>query len=253
MMRTKRSLFAAFLAAVVLAVVPAAPAQAANTCDAFGSITLGKYWVNNNLWGRDSGSGQQCVWDTKSGSSIGWGTSWNWSGQSNSVKSYASSVLGWHWGWKTSGHELPVRLNAGRDIYTDVSYRVSGSGTMNVAYDLWLHNISNPGSSDNPTDEVMIWTYRSGGAGPLGTLQGTVTIAGTSWDLYRGNIGWNVFSFVRRSNTTSATLHVQDFLNNLVSRGWMSNTKYLSSIQHGTEVFIGSGQLDVTNYTADIR
>ncbi len=253
MMRTKRSLFAAVLAAVVFAVVPAAPAQAANTCEAFGSITLGKYWVNNNLWGQDSGSGSQCAWDTKSGASIGWGTSWTWSGQSNSVKSYTSSVLGWHWGWKTSGHELPVRLNAGRDLYTDVSYQVSGSGTMNVAYDLWLHDISNPGSSDNPTDEVMIWTYRSGGAGPLGTLQGTVTIAGTSWDLYRGNIGWNVFSFVRQSNTTSATLHAQDFLNNLISRGWMSNTKYLSSIQHGTEVFTGSGQLDVTNYTADIR
>ena len=99
----------------------------------------------------------------------------------------------------------------------------------------------------------MIWLYRSGGAGPLGTLQGTVNIAGTSWDLYRGNIGWNVFSFVRRSNTTSATLHLQDFLNNLVSRGWVANTKYLSSIEAGTEVFTGNGQLDTDSYTADIR
>jgi hypothetical protein len=99
----------------------------------------------------------------------------------------------------------------------------------------------------------MIWLYRSGGAGPLGTFQGTVTIAGTSWDLYRGNIGWNVFSFIRRTNTTSATLHLQDFLNNLVSRGWMSNTKYLTSIQAGTEVFVGNGQVDTDAYTADIR
>jgi xyloglucan-specific endo-beta-1,4-glucanase len=214
---------------------------------------MGKYWLNNNLWGRDSGSGWQCMWDNYSGSTIGWGTSWGWSGQSNSVKSYTSTVLGWHWGWKTSGHELPVRLNAGRDIFTDWRYRVSGSGTMNVAYDLWLHNISNPDWQNNPTDEVMVWLYRSGGAGPLGTFQGTVNIAGTSWDLYRGNIGWNVFSFVRRSNTTSATLHMQDFLGNLISRGWVANTKYLSSIQAGTEVFIGNGQLDTDAYTADIR
>jgi len=251
MKRWKTLLTALFTGAAL--VVPAQPASAANTCDAFGSITLGKYWLNNNLWGQDAGTGWQCMWDTASGSTIGWGTSWGWSGSPSQVKSFTSSVLGWHWGWKTSGTELPVRLNAGRDVYTDWRYRVSGSGTMNVAYDLWLHDIPNPDWQHNPTDEVMVWLYRSGGAGPLGTFQGTVTIAGTSWDLYRGDIGWNVFSFVRRSNTTSATLHMQDFLNNLVGRGWVANTKYLSSIEAGTEVFVGDGQLDTDAYTADIR
>jgi hypothetical protein len=252
-MLRKTSLLAAVCTAAVLAVAPTTPAQATTNCTAFGTITLGKYYLNNNLWGQSSGSGSQCISDTRSGSTIGWNTTYNWSNNPSQVKSYDSSVLGWHWGWTTSGTELPVRLNAGRDIFTDVRYRVSASGTFNVAYDLWLHNISNPDWPDNPTDEVMIWTYRAGGAGPLGTLQGTVTIAGTSWDLYRGNIGWNVFSFIRRSNTTAATLHLQDFLGNLVNRGWVANTKYLSSIEHGTEVFVANGRLDVDSYTADIR
>lgn len=253
-MLRKTSLLAAVCTVAVLVVVPAAPAHAASTCEAFGSITMGKYWLNNNLWGRNSGSGWQCVWDSyQSGQTIGWGTNWSWTGQQNSVKSYDSSVLGWHWGWRTGGTELPVRLNAGRDIFTDWRYRVSASGTYNVAYDLWLHDIPNPDWPNNPTDEIMIWTYRAGGAGPVGTLQGTVTIAGTTWDLYRGNIGWNVFSFIRRSNTTAATLHLQDFLNNLIGRGWVPNTKYLSSIQAGTEVFHGTGRLDIDAYTADIR
>jgi hypothetical protein len=253
MLRMK-SLLAAVCTAAVLVVAPASPAQAASTCQAFGSITMGKYWLNNNLWGQNSGSGWQCLWDNfQSGDTVGWGTSWSWSGQSNSVKSYDSIVLGWHWGWKTSGTELPVRLNAGRDLYTSWNYGVSGSGTMNVAYDLWLHDIPNPDWPNNPTDEIMIWTYRTGGAGPVGTPQATVNIAGTSWTLYRGNIGWNVFSFVRNDNTTSVTLHLQDFLNNLISRGWVPSTKYLSSIQAGTEVFIGNGQLDTNSYTADIR
>lgn len=252
-MSRTRSLLVASLTIATLLVAPAAPAQAANTCAPFGAITSGKYWLNNNLWGQSSGSGWQCLWDTRAGATIGWGTSWSWSGQPSQVKSFTSSVLGWHWGWKTTGTELPVRLNAGRDIFTDTRYRVSGSGTMNVAYDLWLHDIPNPDWPNNPTDEIMIWLYRSGGAGPLGTSQGTVTIAGTQWDLYRGNIGWNVFSFVRRANTTSATLHLQDFLNNLTGRGWVPATKYLSSIEHGTEVFTGTGQLDVDAYTSDIR
>jgi hypothetical protein len=157
-MPRKISLLASACTAAALLIAPSTPAHAATTCDAFGSITLNKYWVNNNLWGQSSGSGRQCVWDTANGASIGWGTDWTWSGQPSQVKSFSSSVLGWHWGWQTTGHELPVRLNAGRDIYTDVRYQVSGSGTMNVAYDLWLHTISNPSWGDNPTDEVMIWT-----------------------------------------------------------------------------------------------
>lgn len=252
-MSRRTPLLVALLSALALTIGLAQPAHAATTCEPFGAIVMGKYWLNNNLWGHDSGSGSQCISDTRSGSTIGWNTTWNWSGQSNQVKSFDSAVLGWHWGWRTGGTELPVQLSANRDVFTDWRYRVSGGGTMNVAYDLWLHSIPNPDWPNNPTDEVMIWLYRSGGAGPLGTFQGTVTIAGTNWDLYRGNIGWNVFSFVRRSNTTAATLHLQDFLNNLVSRGWMSNTKYLSSIQAGTEVFIGSGRLDTDAYTADIR
>ncbi len=73
-------------------------------------------------------------------------------------------------------------------MYTDWRFRVSGGGTMNVAYDLWLHDMPNP-----------------------------------------------------------------DWQNNLVGRGWTSNTKYLSSIQAGTGVFTGNGQLDTDAYTADIR
>lgn len=250
-----RSLLVALMTTVGLAVAPAMPAQAASTCTAFGTIDMGKYWLNNNLWGQSSGSGWQCIWNNwQSGDTIGWGTNWSWSGQSNQVKSYDSVVLGWHWGWRRSGTELPIRLNAGRDIFTSWNYGLSGvTGTMNVAYDLWLHNIPNPDWQNNPTDEVMIWTHRTGGAGPVGTPQATVNIAGASWTLYRGNIGWNVFSFVRNSNTSSVTLHLQDFLNNLIGRGWVPNTKYLSSIQAGTEVFIGNGQLNTNSFIADIR
>ncbi|MEN3305961.1 MAG: hypothetical protein V7603_2163 [Micromonosporaceae bacterium] len=244
-------------AAAVLAgtAVRPAPAFAANTCTAFGTITQGKYWINNNLWGQSSGSGWQCIWDSyTSGNTIGWGTSYGWTGQSNSVKSYASSVLGWHWGWKLSNTGLPVQLSANHSVNTGWNFTVrqNGAVTQNVSYDLWLHTISNPTSANNPSDEVMVWLYRSGGAGPVGTLQATVSLAGTSWNLYRGNIGWNVFSFVRVSNTTSATLNLRDFLNDLVSRGWMSSSKYLTSVESGTEVFIGNGQVDTNSYFANV-
>jgi hypothetical protein len=246
------------VAVIILTMMKLVPARAAGTCNAFASVTQGKYWVNNNLWGQKSGSGWQCIWDTyTSGSTIGWGTSWSWSAEKRaSVKSYASTVLGWHWGWKLANTGLPVQLSANRNVNTAWDFNVTergGTNTMNIAYDLWLHTISNPTWSNNPSDEVMIWLYRSGGAGPLGTYQTTVTIAGTSWDLYQGNIGWNVFSFVRKSNTTSADLNLRDFLNYLVAHKGMSNAKYLTGIQAGAEVFHGAGQLDTRSYYTNIQ
>jgi hypothetical protein len=247
------ALATSLLVASTALLAPSTPANAATTCTAFGSVTQGKYWINNNLWGQSSGSGWQCIWDSyTSGNTIGWGTNWNWTGQQNSVKSYASSVLGWHWGWQNSNTGLAVQLSANRSVNTSWQFNVNQTGTLNVAYDLWAHTISNPTWQNNPSDEIMVWLYRAGGAGPLGTLQGTVNIAGTNWDLYRGNIGWNVFSFVRQQNTTNSTLNLRDFLNNLVSRGWMSSSKYLTSVEAGTEIFHGSGQLNTTSYFANV-
>lgn len=256
--------FAVYLATATLAVagvtVQAAPAQAAGTCDHFAAIDRGKYWINNNVWGRDSGSGWQCIWDNwQSGNDIGWGTSYGWSGTSYTVKSYSAAILGWHWGWRRSGTGLPVQLSANRSVNTGWNYSVRHSGgAMNVAYDLWLHSMSNPSYNNNPTDEVMIWPYRLNGAGPAGTRQATVNLAGANWDLYRGWIdagngnGWNVFSFVRTSNTTSVTLNLRDFLNDLRSRGWVGGSKYLTSVQAGAEVFTGNGQVDTNSYYANV-
>jgi hypothetical protein len=85
-----------------------------------------------------------------------------------------------------------------------------------------------------------------------------VNIGGADWDLYRGwidagnGVGWNVFSFVRTANTSSIDLNLRDFTNNLVARGWVSNSKYLSSVQAGTEVFGGAGRVDTDSYSVEI-
>ena len=228
------------------------------TSTAYASIILGKYWINNNEWGASGASGSQSIWDTcSSGNTIGWGTSWNWSGGSTSqVKSYASAVLGWDWGWKVaSGTGLPVQISANKNVTCGWTFSVPSSQTIDVSYDLFVHSIANPGTNDNPTDEVMIWLYRSGGAGPIGgTVASAVSLAGTSWDLHRGNNGnWNVDSYVRTTNATSATLNIMDFLNDLVTRGYLTSSKYLSSIQSGTEVFTGTGELDTDSYYCTIQ
>jgi len=222
----------------------------------YASITQNKYWINNNLWGISGATGWQGIWDTcTSGNTIGWGTDWSWSGTSNQVKSYASAVLGWHWGWKIDGTGLPVQISANKNVTCGWTYRVTPGQTIDVSYDLFAHNSTNPGYADQPTDEIMIWLYKAGGAGPIGGVDSTTSIGGASWEVHKGSTGvWNVYSYVRSTNATSgATLNLMDFLKDLTSKGWMSSSHYLTSIEAGTEVFVGTGRLDTDSYYCTIQ
>ena len=231
-------------------------AQQGKTSTAGASIVLGKYWINNNQWGASGGSGTQSIWSTcTSGNTIGWGTDWNWSGGTSQVKSYASAVLGWQWGWKVSGTGLPVQLSSGKNITCGWTYRVQTGQTIDVSYDMFVHTQSNAGTNDDPTDEIMVWLDRSGGAAPIGGTTATVTIAGTNWELHEGSNGrWMVHSYVRTTPTdTGATLNLMDFMKDLTSNRGLSSSKYLSSIQAGTEVFLGTGRLDTDQYYCTIQ
>jgi hypothetical protein len=223
----------------------------------YASIFQNKYWINNNLWAISGATGWQGIWDTcTSGNTIGWGTDWSWSGGANNeVKSYASAVLGWHWGWKINGTGLPVQISANKNVTCGWTYRVTPGQTIDVSYDLFAHNSTSPGYADQPTDEIMIWLYRAGGAGPIGGVDSTTSIGGASWEVHKGSTGvWNVYSYVRTTNATSgATLNLMDFLKDVVSKGWMSSSKYLTSIQAGTEVFVGTGRLDTDSYYCTIQ
>ncbi|MBC8132073.1 MAG: RICIN domain-containing protein [Deltaproteobacteria bacterium] len=163
-------------------------------------------------------------------------------------------MLGLHWGWHfPTGTGLPSQLSANRDINTSYAYTASfgTGGTANVAYDVWLHTQSNP-LYENPSDEVMIWVNKTGGAGPIGGVIATVTIGGATWNLHRGNIGWEVWSFVRTSNSGSASLNIKSFTDYLRNTWGLSSAKYVTSVEFGTEIFHGTGNVNVTNYTCTV-
>jgi xyloglucan-specific endo-beta-1,4-glucanase len=229
-------------------------------CEAFAEIPMGRYWINNNLWGQDAGSGTQCVEDlSQDGETIGWRTDWDWTGEPYQVKSYASAVLGWHWGWKAQDTGLPVRLAEDTPVPSAWDYEVATDGTAAVNYDLWLHETADPDWEDDPSDEVMIWLSAHGGAGPIGDRVDTVRVAGQSWDLHRGEIlddagrhMWWVHSFVHTEGTTSFEADLADFTGALVERGDLREEQYLSSVQAGVEVFRGTGELTTRAYRTTV-
>jgi len=231
-------------------------AQAATCNTAFCTLDLNStIWVNNNTWGSDS---SPAGWSESitTNSSTAWRTDFNWpsGANNNSVKTYPAAILGWHWGWHFQNTGLPVQLSANRDINTSYAYTVNfGGGVGNVAYDIWLHTQSNP-LYENPSDEIMIWVNSTGGAGPISqqTVISNLNIAGSTWNLHRGNIGWNVWSFVRTGNSGSGSINIKAFTDYLRNNQGMAASKYLTSVQFGTEVFRGTGNLNVTNYTASV-
>ncbi len=220
------------------------------------SLVLGKYWLYSNLWGAQTGTGSQCIWDiSQHDETIAWGTRWDWLGQAESVKSYNCAVLGWHWGWKLSHTGLPLRLSERHPLQTSWEFRLQETrpGGFNISYDLWLSSHPLLGNA-NAEHEIMIWLYKSGEIQPIGTQQALVTLGGTSWELWEGSLpecGWPVHSFVRTTNTTSQTLDLREFFAYLIARG-LSPELYLISVEAGAEVFTGAGQLETTAYTVAI-
>lgn len=254
------SRFLVFTIVLSLVVILPLHASAASSSTAYDKLNFAnnKYYVFNNVWGQDTVQGW---WQTvyhNSDTDLGW--VWHWPSTTSSVKAYPSLVSGWHWteGY-TPGSGFPTRLSDNKNINTNVAYSIKADGTYNAAYDIWFHNTNKASWDSTPTDEVMIWLNNTN-AGPLGSYVETVTIGGSSWKVHKGWLdagngkGWNVFSFVRTSNVSSASLNVKNFTDYLVnSKKWMANTKYVSSVEFGTEVFGGDGQINFSKWNVTVQ
>lgn len=81
-----------------------------------------------------------------------------------------------------------------------------------------------------------------------------MTIAGTSWSLYKGlNGSTTVFSFVAASEVTSFSGDIKAFFTYLISNEGLSSSQYLTSVGSGTEAFTGSNaKLTVSAFSISI-
>jgi xyloglucan-specific endo-beta-1,4-glucanase len=202
---------AAFLVPALIAAAPVAELevrQQQTLCDQYGYWSGNGYEINNNIWGKDSGSGSQCTYvDNASSSGVSFHMTWNWSGGQNNVKSFPY---------------IGKQISKGRKITSIDSMQTSVSWSYNtqsiradVAYDIFT--ASDPNHSTSSGDyELMIWLAKYGDIQPIGSSVGTVNVAGRSWTLWTGmNGSMKVYSFVAPSPTTSFSGNVKDFFNYL--------------------------------------
>ncbi|KAE9363242.1 glycoside hydrolase family 12 protein [Stipitochalara longipes BDJ] len=239
-----------FLLPALIAATPVhelAVRQQATLCDQYGYWSGNGYEVNNNMWGKDSGSGSQCTYvDNASSSGVSFHIKWNWSGGQNNVKSYP--YIGKQ---ITKGR----KINSIDGMQTSVTWNYDNQNIRaDVAYDIFT--ASDPNHSTSSGDyELMIWLGKFGDVQPIGSSVGNVNVGGRSWNLWSGmNGSMKVFSFVAGSSTTSWGGNVKDFFTYLQqSQNYPASSQYLLTFQFGTEPFTGSSAtLTVSQFSVSV-
>ncbi|PPS71330.1 MULTISPECIES: glycoside hydrolase family 12 protein [Streptomyces] len=221
--RVTKALLAPALALGATVGLASAPASAAvwNTCDQWGQTNLNGYTLYNNIWG--GGAGSQCIWANS-------GTNWGiWANHPNTggIKSYPNQTKA-----------INKSITSLGSLSSSYNVSVPSSGAYNTSYDIW----------DTDHDyEIMLWVNKTGPVGPIGSSQGSVSLGGHSWNVFKGTNGSNeVFSFIRTSNSSSGTVNILSILKWIKdTKKWMGN-ETIGDVQFGYEVTSSSGGLNFT-------
>ncbi|MEU0168134.1 glycoside hydrolase family 12 protein [Streptomyces iakyrus] len=221
--RVTKALLAPALALGATIGLASAPASAAvwNSCDQWGQTNLNGYTLYNNIWG--GGAGSQCIWANS-------GTNWGvWANHPNTggIKSYPNQTKA-----------INKSITSLTSLSSSYNVSVPSSGAYNTSYDIW----------DTDHDyEIMLWVNKTGAVGPLGTSQGSVSLGGHSWNVFKGTNGANeVFSFIRTSNSSSGTVNILPILKWIKdTKKWMGN-ETIGDVQFGYEITSSSGGLNFT-------
>ncbi|MGI5246622.1 cellulose binding domain-containing protein [Dactylosporangium sp. CA-139066] len=196
---------------------------------AWDQWTNNGYTIINDVWG--GGAGPQTIWART-------GTNWGVVAdhpRTSGVKSYPHT-----------GKTLNRTLSSLSSVRSTFNVTVPADGDYETAYDIW---------ANNNAYEVMIWANQHGAVGPIAESYDSsgavpsarnVTVGGHTWNVYRGSNGANaVFSFVRTSNTTSATVDVLAVMNWLRTNAWWGDVT-VGQVQFGFEL---SGTAGRSNFT----
>jgi hypothetical protein len=252
--RSARRILASIVAGPLLAAgLVSAPAASANAAEPVlcgqwdtASIEGGRYNVQNNVWGAST---PQCIDVDQEGGFVVTQADHN-NATNGAPAAYPSIYAGCHYAQCTTGSSLPLRADSPGfgDIRSSVAVTYPSSGTWNAAYDLWFDPTPRT-DGQNTGAEMMIWLNRQGSIQPIGSRVASVTLAGGTWDVWFGSIGWNVISYVRTSPTTTLDFTIDTFYSDAVNRGYAQRSWYLTSVQAGFEPWIGGTGLEVDDFT----
>jgi cellulose 1,4-beta-cellobiosidase len=234
--KVKRTSLISLIIAVVLFACQFALAATVTLTGSTQSVACANnaYIVQNNVWGASTAQSIQV--DTSTGNfSV---TVANHNNATNGAPaSYPSIYKGTHWGQATTGSGMPIQVSNISSASSSWSITM-GSGSYDCAYDIWF-NRSSSTSGQPDGAEMMIWINHQGPPQPAGSIVGTVTISGATWNVWYSQMSWNYIAYVRSSGATSVNLDINAFIKDAVSRGYIQNSWYLLDVEAGFELWQG--------------
>jgi hypothetical protein len=134
-------------------------------------------------------------------------------------------------------------ISAQHSITATFAESSPNAGIYEDAFDIWL-NI-NGGTKT----EVMVWTHNHGQSAG-GTLQGTATIGGRSYQEYRGvGSSETYIALVAQTPFTSGTVDLLGIFKQLMSKGWIAANSTLSQVDFGPEIVSTGGTPQTFSYS----
>jgi PA14 domain/Glycosyl hydrolase family 12/F5/8 type C domain len=186
------------------------------------------------------------------------------------VGAYPSIYKGCLWQNCTSNSGLPLTVTQVRNpgiVKTSTSTTLGAPGHWNSSYDIWFNRDQNPRSSDcsfQPSStchsvELMIWLNQDGAGGPAGTrVASNVNIGGRTYNVYRVNGGrWQgdggIVTYDMTNHVTSVNdLDLAPLATDMVNRGYMTNSHYLTTVMGGFEIVQNGVGLSVNDFDVTV-
>jgi hypothetical protein len=250
---------ALLLAGGILAVnLPAASSEVAKTtklCHSqTASVSGGAYTVDNNEW---NSKAPECI-TTNGKPEFRVANSSIANGKDGAPGGYPDIYKGCFYGACTSGSGLPIRVSKIRAGTVTTSWRTAqpgGSNIYNAAYDIWFNKTPTTRGKANGA-ELMIWLNHHGPKHPYGTeVASNVSIGGRTYNVYygarTGSYGTVTYEMTSRARSVS-NLDLRPLETSAVSRGYLSKSWYLITVQAGFEVWQGGTGLATKSFSVKV-
>jgi hypothetical protein len=253
-------------------------AFAQQICGSNSSGPLGnvdQYVFGGDQWNGSFSSTYQCETITNSTAPPPSGPSMAYSGNpfddtTGTPADYPDFTYGCFYGACTQNTQLPIQVSALSNYsITSGETVVEPSGASNdVAYDIWFNTGPTTPTNQNTTGtEMMIWVQRNGGVGPSNPIT-TFTSSGITWNVYTwtntGNCncsgtGSQVIDFINAAPSsdgpttgTTFSLNLVPFFEEALALGQIQSSWYLTTIEFGTEIWVGGPGIEVNNFWVDV-
>jgi hypothetical protein len=214
--------------------------------NAQSGITKGNYYVTNDTWNATKYNGlSQALYVCDYNN---WYTIANMNNDTSdgAVKTSPNVQKTWY--------PTPTRLGNWKSVtsrYSDVPPGTGPSyGTWEFEYDIWLN-----GLADSNSTEIMIWTFDNGQP-PHGSLSGSFTDSGHTYDVYRSSPPYQYISFVDRNGKLSGNVNLLHFFRYAISKGWIPGSSTLFQICNGVELVSTNNRPEkfaINNFSINMR